>query len=119
MALLAGCGSSTSPYGGGGGGGGGGCTPTATTVCMVGTTFSSASLTIAAGQTVMWMNGSGITHTVTSSASSAEVFNSGSVLAGGSFSHKFATAGTYHYYCQIHGLDGNPPTGMAGTITVQ
>jgi plastocyanin len=31
----------------------------------------------------------------------------------------FPTAGTYHYYCKIHGADGTPPTGMAGTITVQ
>jgi plastocyanin len=119
LVSLTACGNSTSPLYGGGGGGGGGCTPTATTVCMVGTTFSPAGLTITAGQMVTWSNGSAVTHTVTSSTSSTEVFNSGNVMAAGTFNHRFATAGTYHYFCQIHGSDGNPPTGMAGTITVQ
>jgi plastocyanin len=46
------------------------------------------------------------------------VFDSNNVPAGASFVHTFATAGTYQYYCKIHGLDGAPPTGMHGTITV-
>ncbi len=125
--VFAGCGSSTSVYGGAGGGGGGGsstsCTSTSTKVCMIGLTFSPASLTIAAGGTVTWQNGSSATHTVTSSSLSTATFNSGNPPAGvapaGTFSHTFPTAGTYHYYCQYHGADGNPPTGMAGTIIVQ
>lgn len=115
QALLAACGGSTSPYGGGGGG----CTPTATQVCMVSSAFSPVNLTIMHGTTVTWMNGDAITHTVTSASSSTEHFNSGNVGAGTMFSHAFNVAGTYSYYCQIHGADGNPPTGMHGTITVQ
>lgn len=114
--LLAACGSSTSaPYGGGGGG----CTPTATQVCMVGTAFSPANMTVMHGTTVTWMNGDAITHTVMNASSSTEHFSSGNVVAGATFSHAFGVAGTYNYYCQIHGADGTPPTGMHGTITVQ
>jgi plastocyanin len=112
--LLASCNNSTA-YGGGGGG----CTPTATQVCMVSNlTFSPATLTISHGTTVTWMNGDAIAHTATSSSSSAEAFNSGQLGGGGTFTHTFNTAGTFHYYCQNHGFDGNPPTGMSGTITV-
>jgi plastocyanin len=78
---------------------------------------------LVAGVTVTWQNGSSASHTVTSSSTSTEIFNSGNQPAGvgpgATFSHTFPTAGTYHYYCQYQGLDGNPPTGMAGTITVQ
>jgi plastocyanin len=113
--LLASCNNSTA-YGGGGGGG---CTPTATQVCMVSNlTFSPANMTITHGTTVTWMNGDAIAHTATSSSSSAEAFNSGQLGGGGTFTHTFNTPGTFHYYCQNHGFDGNPPGGMAGTITV-
>lgn len=111
--VLASCSSSTS-YGGGGG-----CTPTATQVCMVSNlTFSPANLSITHGTTVTWMNGDAIQHTATSSSSSTEAFSSGQMAGGATYSHTFNTAGTYHYYCQNHGHDGTPPTGMAGTITV-
>lgn len=111
--VLASCGSSTS-YGGGGG-----CTPTATQVCMVSNlTFSPANRTITHGMTVTWINGDAIQHTATSSSSSTDAFSSGQMAGGATFAHTFNTAGTYHYYCQNHGADGNPPTGMSGTITV-
>ncbi len=119
VVLFAACGSSTSPYGGGGGGGGG-CTPTATKVCMGAVSFSPPNLTITAGMLVTWQNGTAsTTHTVTSSSSSTETFNSGNVAGAGTYTHTFPTAGTYNYYCTIHGVDGTPPTGMHGTITVQ
>ena len=97
--LLVSCGGgSTSPYGGGGGGGGG-CTPTATKICTANASqFNPATLTVATGTTVTWENGDAVTHTVTSATGSA---------------------GTYNYYCRNHGLNGTPPTGMHGTITVQ
>ncbi len=115
VALLAACGGSTSPYGGGGGGGS--CAPTATKICMGTATFNPSTLTIAAGTQVTWQNGS-VTHTVTSATGSGDVYNSGNIASGGTYQHTFATAGTYPYYCQIHGVNGTPPTGMAGTITV-
>ncbi len=117
--LLVSCGSSTGTnYGGGGGGGGGGCTPTATKICTAaGSQFSPVTLTVAAGTTVTWQNGDGIGHTVTSATGSADTYDM--ALASGTVSHQFATAGTYNYYCKIHGINGTPPTGMHGTITVQ
>lgn len=102
----------------GGGGGGGGCTPTATQVCMNGSTFGPLNLTVTHGTTVTWMNGDGIAHTVTSATGSADVYDSQNIAGGGTFNHTFATAGTYNYYCKIHGANGTPPTGMHGTITV-
>lgn len=92
--------------------------PSATQVCMVSLTFSPTNLTITHGSTVTWMNGDAVSHTVTSSSTSTDVFNSGQKAGGSTYSHTFNTAGTYHYYCQNHGADGNPPTGMSGTITV-
>src|SRR5207244_10611918 len=58
VVLFAACGGSTSPYGGGGGGGG--CTPTTTKVCMETVTFNPASLTVAAGTSVTWQNGTSV-----------------------------------------------------------
>jgi plastocyanin len=85
---------------------------------MVGTSFSPATLTITHGTAVTWMNGASVIHTVTSATGSTDVFDSNNVPAGASFVHTFATAGTYEYYCKIHGVNGAPPTGMHGTITV-
>jgi plastocyanin len=117
VVLAAACGGSTSPYGGGGGGGGG-CTPTASKICTAGgLQFNPTSLTVAAGTTVTWENGDGVPHTVTSATASADVYDM--ALASGTVSHQFTTAGTYNYYCRNHGINGTPPTGMHGTITVQ
>lgn len=68
--------------------------------------------TIAAGDTVVWdFSDAQIAHTVTecgascSSPTSSPLFESGVVQGGGeSFQFTFTTAGTYNYYCQIHGL---------------
>ena len=84
-----------------------------------GLTFSPTNLTVTVGTTVTWQNGSTTTHTVTSATGSTQTFNSGNVGASGTFTQMFNTQGTYHYYCMFHGQDGNPPTGMSGTITVQ
>lgn len=112
--LLAACGGSTSPYGGGGGG----CTPTATKICTTASLqFSPATLTVAAGTTVTWENGGGGAHTVTSATGSADTYDL--ALAAGTVSHQFMTAGTYNFYCKNHGVNGTPPSGMHGTITVQ
>ena len=94
------------------------CTPTATQVCMMGLAFNPSNLTIAQGTTVTWMNGDAVNHTVGNASGSAETFTSGFIAGGGGFSHTFAKPGTFYYYCAIHGMDGNPPTGMHGIITV-
>ena len=107
VAALAACGNSYGP-------GGGACSPNASQVCMISSTFSPVTRTVTAGTTVQWINGDGITHTVTSDPTSSETFNT-SVGGGGTFSHQFSTAGTFNYHCTIHGGVG---TGMHGTITV-
>lgn len=99
-------------------GGGDACIPTSTLVCMANFAFSPANLTIDHGTTVTWKNGDSRNHTVGNASGSADTYTSGFIAPGGTFSHTFATPGTFAYYCALHGADGNPPTGMHGTITV-
>jgi LPXTG-motif cell wall-anchored protein len=88
--------------------------------------FSPASITVTDGGTVTWMNASGVQHTVTRCASGPcsgtsggtgtdASFASGAIAManGASFSHTFHGAGTYAYYCTIHGFGV-----MHGTVTV-
>ena len=99
-------------------GGGNACTPTSTQVCMMNLGFNPSNLSIARGTTVTWVNGDAVNHTVGNATGSADTYRSGFIAEGGTFSHTFATAGIFEYYCAIHGADGNPPTGMHGIITV-
>ena len=87
-----------------------------TSLVMNGSAFSPAVDTVAAGANVTWTNQDGVTHTTTSAPGAPAAFSSGNVAAGGTFAHVFATAGTYQYYCTIH---GTPASGMRGTIVVQ
>jgi plastocyanin len=89
-------------------------------------TFVPSSLTITAGDTVKW-TWNGNNHTVTSGDScpscaadnkfcSTTDTNCGAAPASNSsivYSHLFGQAGTYPYFCRIHGAGG-----MKGTITV-
>jgi plastocyanin len=81
--------------------------------------FTPNPVTINVGDTVQWTWGSGNFHSVTSVAGSLESFDSGDQSVG-TFSHTFLHAGTYVYYCDIHGFDfGNGTAGgMAATIKV-
>ena len=99
-------------YGGGGGGGGG---PTANQVFMQNTAFNPATRTVSVGTTVTWVNQDGFTHTTSSSPGSAQTWDV-TVGPGASTSVTFSAAGTYEYYCRIH---GTPTIGMRGTIIVQ
>ncbi len=110
---IIGC-SSTTSYGSGGGGGGGGGGHTLSPQ-MVSSSFTPSLDTVAVGSTVTWTNSDSYGHTVTSDPGSSEVFDS-PVAAGASFSHTYSTAGTFGYYCKIH---GTPTTGMHGTIVVR
>lgn len=91
-----------------GGTGGTGAGPGANEVFIQGMAFSPSSLTVTAGTTVTWTNKDAIGHTVTSNTN---LFKSGTLSNGGTFSFTFATAGTYSYFCSIH-------PSMVGTITV-
>jgi LPXTG-motif cell wall-anchored protein len=83
-------------------------------VSLVGFSYSPATLTIAAGDTVIWKNNSAVAHTVTADHGS---FDSGSLAPGETFSHTFPTAATVAYHCSFHGAVGG--IGMAGTIVVR
>jgi plastocyanin len=80
-----------------------------------GNTFSPGSITIKAGDTVVWTNTGGIGHTVTSWAGD---WNKDDAIAAPTTntSYTFDTAGTYKYYCRTHGT--NTGTGMRGVVIV-
>ncbi len=79
------------------------------------TTFNPNNLTVAAGTTVTWTNQDPYTHSVIYSSGPDSVFTD-TIPPGASFSHKFTTAGTYSYYCAIH---GTPTTGMHAVVIAQ
>ncbi len=61
--------------------------------------FTPATLTVPAGTTVTWINQDDDTHTVTAAN---RLFSSEVLDPGQSFTHTFATPGTYSYHCAIH-----------------
>jgi plastocyanin len=62
--------------------------------------FQPASLTIKAGDVVVWKNGSDVVHTVTSNTG---VFNTrGFLTMGHTFKFTFTRAGTFKYHCNVH-----------------
>ena len=70
--------------------------------------FSPATITVAAGTTITWTNKDAATHTVTSNSG---IFDSGSLGTDATYSHTFATAGTFPYHCKIH-------TSMTASVVV-
>ena len=117
---------------GGGGGGGDNSSGTTTTISIKSgaslactTAYSPDSITISVGETITWENNDTIDHTVTSTSDIGPActagggsttglpLNSGIIAAGGTFSHTFDTAGTYHYVCTISGHL------MRGTVIVE
>jgi len=92
----------------------------ATAVSIVDRTFSPATITVAAGDTVTWTVTKSIDepHSVTSgkpgAADSGKAFDSGIKLTknGDTYSFTFPTAGEYDYYCIVHGA------AMSGHVTV-
>jgi len=82
---------------------------TGNSISIAGMAFSPSSLSVKVGATVTWKNNDGFTHTVTSDDGAS--FDSGNLPAGGSFSYKTTTVGTFDYHCTIH-------SGMTGTLVV-
>ncbi|HQU16732.1 MAG: cupredoxin domain-containing protein [Gammaproteobacteria bacterium] len=88
-------------------------------------TFEPQVLTVRAGQTVEWRNGSLLVHTVTADPAlaantkdvalpaGAKPFNSGDLKPGAVFRHTFRVPGRYRYFCIPH--EG---AGMIGNIVV-
>jgi plastocyanin len=88
-----------------------------TDVSVESSSFNPNFVTINQGDTVTWNWTFGGTHTVTSDTG---LFDSG-FLSSGSYSYTFNDAGTFGYYCQLHGssgFGGNPGFGMWGQVTV-
>jgi amicyanin len=73
--------------------------------------FSPATLTIAAGTTVTWINRDDIPHTVVTS-DDPKAFKSKALDTDDKFSFAFTKAGTYSYFCSIHPK-------MTGKVVVQ
>lgn len=73
--------------------------PGASEVFIQGFAFSPSTITVAANTTVTWTNKDGVSHTVTSNTG---LFDSGLIGTNGTFSFKFAAAGTYPYHCTPH-----------------
>lgn len=75
--------------------------------------FEPATLTIAAGQKVTWINKGKLDHTVTSKEG---YFDSGHIAPGSSISYTFTKPGTFSYVCTMHSLLF---FGMRGKIIVK
>jgi len=81
-------------------------TAAAVSIGSVDNNFVPTTMTVKVGTTVTWTNNDVMPHTVTGAA-----FDSGDIKAGGTYSRRFTTAGSFDYHCAIH------PT-MQGTINV-
>jgi len=77
-------------------------------VNMTGNTYVPGTLTVTQGDSVTWTNSDAVTHTVTDTSGA---FNSGNILAGGSWGKRFTVIGQYGYKCNFH-------PAMVGTLIV-
>jgi len=73
-------------------------------------TFAPATVTVAAGATVQWVNRDDIPHTIVSDDKTT--FKSKALDTDDSYSYTFTKAGTYNYFCSIHPK-------MTGKVVVQ
>lgn len=78
-------------------------------VAIEGFAFAPADLEIAVGDTVVWTNKDGATHTVDSTDGGP--LDSGNLGRDQTFSFTFTEAGSFAYQCDIH-------PSMQGTVTV-
>jgi plastocyanin len=72
-------------------------------------TFSPARLVVPAGSKVVWRNRDDVPHTV---VATGKGFASKALDTDDEFSHVFATAGTFAYFCGVH-------PHMTGEVVVQ
>jgi plastocyanin len=66
-------------------------------------------ITVQVGTTIKWINNDNVAHTV---SSQNNLWDSGDMEPGATYSRTFQAPGTFPYYCAYHPL-------MVGTITVQ
>ncbi len=68
-------------------------------VSILGFAFNPNPVTIEAGQTVLWVNNDGVSHTATSEDG---LWNSGSIRGGAQYFFTFDQPGEFAYFCSIH-----------------
>lgn len=73
--------------------------PPAVQVNLAAFAFSQATITVPVGTQVIWTNKDSVTHTVTSNGN---LFDSGNLAQGGTFSYTFKEKGTFQYRCGLH-----------------
>ena len=67
--------------------------------------FIPSNITVRANQTIVWTNDDDAAHTIISGTVNEGHdghFNSGLIMPGSSFSHKFVRKGAYNYHCIVH-----------------
>jgi len=90
-------------------------TPTSTpsseqaSVNISGFAFVPQTLRVATGTKVTWTNNDSVNHTITSNDN---LFESGTISKGATFSFTFTQSGTFEYHCKIH-------PSMTGKIIVE
>ena len=90
-------------------------TPTATPISgqanvnISGFAFVPQTLRVAVGTRVTWTNNDSVNHTITSQDN---LFDSGTISKGATFSYIFNQSGTFEYHCKIH-------PSMTGKIIVE
>lgn len=78
--------------------------------------FLPAKVTVKVGDEVEWINTGKAIHSVTTAPplpAGAESFDSGFLMPGAKWEHKFTVPGTYHYLCIPHANSG-----MSGVVVV-
>lgn len=83
------------------------------TVSVSDNSFGPGSLTVDPGTTVTWEWEGAAAHNVTWTSGTPAA---SATQSAGTYERTFGTAGTFDYYCTLH---GTPTTGMRGTVTVQ
>jgi len=81
--------------------------------------FIPTTATVEVGAIVTWSNTDNAAHTATAGSAAdgpSGVFDSSLIMAGGSYSFTFDTAGTYPYFCMVHPwMEGTVIVGGAST----
>ena len=86
------------------------CGDTPTVNMTDGLKFEPGTLCVKTGTLVTWKNTGSASHTVTSDGGTE--LASTNIPGAGTFTHTFAAAGTFAYYCMVHGKS------MSGTVKV-
>ena len=69
--------------------------PSSTPISIKSSGYSNANLKISMGSSVTWRNDDSVAHTVTADNGN---FDSGDIMAGGTYSYTFPSAGTFTYH---------------------